>query len=343
MKKVLMFSWLLMSGAGLLGQENTFEENVKRISFCIDSITWAEKGALKSKIKQIMADENSGIISSDSAKIAKQQAAEWHTSRISELVGKEEKKLSQLVEDKVNDVAYSPTKDSTESRRVLLRIGRRNRNKGEKRTVSQFVFAMGLNNMMSDGKMADDQIEVWGSRFYEYGFTWNTRLSNQSNLFHLKYGLSLVYNNLRPKNNQIFESDEQMQTSLVPADYDMDKVRFRNFYLQAPLHFELDFSPTKTKDDKKYFVSHRRFRIGLGGYIGVLINNRQFFKYEENGQKVKYNIKNGYFVNDFTYGLSAYIGYKATSLFVKYDLNPIFSHNAVEQRNVSLGLRFDLN
>ena len=29
-------------------------------------------------------------------------------------------------------------------------------------------------------------------------------------------------------------------------------------------------------------------------------------------------------------------------LYVKYDLNPIFKNAAVDQRNVSLGLRFDL-
>ena len=48
-------------------------------------------------------------------------------------------------------------------------------------------------------------------------------------------------------------------------------------------------------------------------------------------------------VNDFTYGLSAYVGHKSTSLYVKYDLNPMFKNNNIDQNNVSLGLRFDFN
>jgi hypothetical protein len=47
--------------------------------------------------------------------------------------------------------------------------------------------------------------------------------------------------------------------------------------------------------------------------------------------------------SNFIYGLSAYIGYKETSLYVKYDLNPLFRDNAVKQNNVSLGVRFDFN
>ncbi|MFT6749305.1 MAG: hypothetical protein ACJAQ1_001243, partial [Flavobacterium sp.] len=32
-----------------------------------------------------------------------------------------------------------------------------------------------------------------------------------------------------------------------------------------------------------------------------------------------------------------------TSLYVKYDLNPLFKDNVAKQNNISLGLRFDFN
>jgi len=41
--------------------------------------------------------------------------------------------------------------------------------------------------------------------------------------------------------------------------------------------------------------------------------------------------------------LSTYIGYRETSLYLKYDLNPLFQNNAIKQNNISLGVRFDLN
>ena len=36
-------------------------------------------------------------------------------------------------------------------------------------------------------------------------------------------------------------------------------------------------------------------------------------------------------------------GYKATSLYLKYDLNPLFENNTIDQNNISLGIRFDFN
>jgi len=37
------------------------------------------------------------------------------------------------------------------------------------------------------------------------------------------------------------------------------------------------------------------------------------------------------------------VGFDGIQLYAKYDLNPIFKDALVEQRNVSLGLRFDLD
>jgi hypothetical protein len=38
--------------------------------------------------------------------------------------------------------------------------------------------------------------------------------------------------------------------------------------------------------------------------------------------------------------LTGYLGYKDASLYVKYDLNPLFKDT--ETSNISLGVRFDL-
>ena len=59
--------------------------------------------------------------------------------------------------------------------------------------------------------------------------------------------------------------------------------------------------------------------------------------------KLTERIRGDFNTSNFIYGLSTYIGYKETSLYLKYDLNPLFTDNAVKQNNVSLGLRFDFN
>ena len=74
-----------------------------------------------------------------------------------------------------------------------------------------------------------------------------------------------------------------------------------------------------------------------------LIKSKQILKYEADDIKVKEKQKGDFNVSDFTYGLSAYLGYGQTSLYVKYDLNPMFKNNNIDQNNVSLGIRFDFN
>ncbi|MGQ8571928.1 hypothetical protein, partial [Klebsiella pneumoniae] len=66
--------------------------------------------------------------------------------------------------------------------------------KSEKRTTSQFVFAMGLNNLVTNDKAAGSDFRYLGSHFYEWGGTYNTRLFKNNNLLHLKYGYSVMYN-----------------------------------------------------------------------------------------------------------------------------------------------------
>ena len=196
-----------------------------------------------------------------------------------------------------------------------------------------------------DGEnLEDSDYRVWGSHFYEWGVTYNSRIFKNNNLLHAKYGLSLMYNNLRPTDNRYFVKNGD-QTDLVTSTIKLDDSRFRNVYLTAPLHLEFDFTPKKLSKDgtKTYFRTHESVRLGIGGYGGVRIKSKQILKYEIDDVKVKEKQKGDFNVSDFTYGLSAYLGYGQTSLYVKYDLNPMFKNNNIDQNNVSLGLRFDFN
>ena len=214
-----------------------------------------------------------------------------------------------------------------------------------KRTTSQFVFAFGLNNVITEGEnLEDSDYRVWGSHFYEWGVTYNSRILKNNNLLHAKYGLSLMYNNLRPTDNRYFVRNGD-QTDLVTSTIKFDESRFRNVYLTAPLHLEFDFTPKKLSKDgsKTYFRTHESVRLGIGGYAGVRIKSKQILNYEIDDVKIKERQKGAFNVSDFNYGLSAYLGYGQTSFYVKYDLNPMFKNNNIDQNNVSLGIRFDFN
>lgn len=58
---------------------------------------------------------------------------------------------------------------------------------------------------------------------------------------------------------------------------------------------------------------------------------------------MKEKISRDYNTSDIVYGLSGYIGVDDVSLYVKYDLNPFFKDQAVDQRNISIGIRLDID
>ena len=63
----------------------------------------------------------------------------------------------------------------------------------------------------------------------------------------------------------------------------------------------------------------------------------------QDGDQVKEKLKRDYNTSNLIYGLSAYAGFDGIQLYAKYDLNPIFQNAAIEQRNISLGVRFDFD
>jgi len=133
------------------------------------------------------------------------------------------------------------------------------------------------------------------------------------------------------------------QTDLTDSPIHLEDSRFRNVFLSVPVHLEFDFTKAKDKDGKKIFRTHESVRFGIGGYAGVRVKSKQILQYEEGGRDVTQKTKGNFNVNDFIYGVSTYIGYKETSLYLKYDLNPMFKDNAIKQNNISLGVRFDFN
>ncbi len=211
------------------------------------------------------------------------------------------------------------------------------------RTSTHLVMAAGFNNALEEGgAIGDSDFKLAGSRFFELGLAWRTRVFKSSNWLRVKYGISFQFNGLKPTDNRYFVEDGDM-TVLETFPLDLDKSKFRMDNLVIPLHFE--FGPSdKAKTNWGYwFSTANKFKAGLGGFIGYNIGERQKLKYKEDGESMKRKMKNDFNTNDMVYGLSGYVGWGATSLYAKYDLNPIFMEPNVEIRNVSLGVRFDLN
>lgn len=332
----------------VLGQE-TFESKAKKIANKIEKVTKEEKAALKEEVEAVNVQLSEGKITQEQADKRKKELAEARATIIEEKVTLAQNELNDLVQQKVDGKIKEG--DSIMKHSLVIRWndeiwreGKKGRDsiRGEKRTTSQFVFAMGLNNMMVDGKLQDSNYSFIGSHFYEWGFTYNSRLMKNDNLLHAKYGLSLMYNNIRPTDNKSFVVNGD-QTVLETNPVNLDESRFRNVYIVLPLHLEFDFSRPQVSNGKTYFRTHRSFRFGIGGYAGINVKSKQILKFDQDDLDYKTTIKGDYNVNNFIYGLSSYIGYRAFSLYAKYDLNPLFQDNLVKENNISLGIRVDLN
>lgn len=330
----------------VLGQE-TFESKAKKIANKIEKVTKEEKAILKEEVEAVNVQLSEGKITQEQADKRKKELSEARAIIIEEKVTLAQNELNDLVQQKVDGKIKE--QDSIKKGKIVIYWDKNDKNKksrdsihGEKRTTSQFVFAMGLNNMMADGKLQDSNYGFMSSHFYEWGFTYNSRLMKNDNLLHAKYGLSLMYNNIRPTDNRSFVVNGD-QTVLQTNAINLDESRFRNVYIVLPLHLEFDFSKPQVSNGKTYFRTHKSFRFGIGGYAGINVKSKQILKYDQDDLDYKTTIKGDYNVNNFIYGLSSYIGYKALSLYAKYDLNPLFQDNPVKENNISLGLRFDLN
>ena len=375
MQKIIIYTVILVVSllSKVVAQEKTFDKQVKEIASNIELITNKEKSNLKVEVEAIDLQVKEGKITLEKGKELKQKVAEECAKNIENKIAIEEAKLAQLVQDKVDGKITvseeklkkggttiilgsnrndSIGKNKTEINLTTMKVYRGEHNKFErksKRTTSQFVFAFGLNNAIPEVKdIVNSDFRVWGSHFYEWGLTYNTRLFKNHNLVHAKYGFSVMYNNLRPTDNRYFVKNGN-QTYLVTSNFDLEESRLRNVYFTAPFHLEFDFTPKKYSKDgtKSYFRTHESIRLGIGGYAGVRIKSKQLLRYEVDGDKEKNKQKGDFNVSDFNYGLSTYIGYRATSLYFKYDMNPMFKKNSnsnnVPLNNVSLGIRFDFN
>jgi len=342
-----------------LSAQTTVQQQIDSLKQKKEQVTFMEKEALKSEVEEIVQRQKRGEITLEEARELKQKAAKKRALNIENKLAIIDNTIALL--DRNDGESLSGSESSSELSKIEIGFGAKDPNNGilfgikysesnqerpviyDRRTYSDMVLAFGLNNAIIDGQsLGDSPYELGGSRFFEIGAAWRTRVFKNSNFMRFSYGISLQFNGLQPKDNQYFVSTGP-ETTLETFDVDLRKSKLRMDNLVVPLY--LEFGPSKfTKTDSKIRYSIRnQFRIGIGGYGGFNLGTRQKLKYDRNGERAKDKLKRGYNTNDLVYGLGAYVGIDGVLLYTKYDLNPIFQDATTEQRNISFGVRFDLD
>lgn len=347
---LLLFSLFFQSA--IAQDDETLEYQIEQLEKKKETVAEVEREALKNEVEVINRRLDRGEISKEMAQQLKKEAAEKHALNIENKVAIldntialfKRKGMVDLNTDTSNiEIGFGADDDEGD---VLFGIkynnGKQKEISYDRRTYGDPMFAFGLNNALIEGQSLEDSpYKIGGSRFFEIGWTWRTRLFKNSNAVRLHYGASFQFNGLKPVDNQYFVVDNG-QTQLEEFDFDLDKSKFRMDNLVFPVHFEFGPSKMTESDESIRYSIDNKFRFGIGGYGGFNLGTRQKLKYEIDGDNVKDKLKRDYNTSNFVYGLSSYIGYDGILLYAKYDLNPIFQDAAVEQRNISLGLRFDL-
>jgi len=344
--------WLLASFcANAQETDHDTQTSIEQLTDLKEKIIQEEKDALKTDVENINARLTNGAILESEAEILKQEAAEKHALNIENRIAIIDNKVALLKrngnfeedEDSGMIIRIGSSGKNSENDNVLY-IGPKNKKrKYDRRTTSDIVFAFGLNNAITEGEsLQDSDFKVAGSRFTELGWAWKTRVFKNTNWLRIKYGLSFQFNGLKPTDNR-FYVDTGEQTELQNYPLNLDKSKFRMDNLVVPIHFE--FGPSKKEEHDGYFRynTENQIKVGLGGYAGINLGARQKLKFEEDGEDQKLKLKANYNTNQFIYGLSGYIGWQGVALYAKYDLNTIFKNNPIDQRNISLGLRFDID
>ncbi len=348
--KYIVLIALSLCAQFLNAQEGNNSEQIKQLKEQKELVLTEEREYLKQEVENINQRLSEGELTSEEAEKLKQEVAQKRALNIENRTAIIENKISLLSRNeegyKANDGEESLAGIRVSEEGSLIGIKIRGKNKPKKydrRTTSDLVFAIGLNNAITDGESLDDSpYKIGGSRFLELGIAWKTRVFKESNFVRLKYGFSFQMNGLKPENNQYFVMNGD-QTNLEEFPHELRKSKLLITNLVFPVHFE--FGPSKKIEKKEYFrySTTNKFKIGIGGYAGFNIGTRQKLKYTVDGDKVKDRIKRDYNTSNLVYGLSSYISFDDVALYAKYDLSPLFKDQAVDQNNISLGLRFDMD
>ncbi|WP_397446622.1 hypothetical protein [Polaribacter sp. R77954] len=372
MKRILLILVLLCTTMAQ-SQEKTFEKEVSKISKRIENITKQQKDSLKAKVIAIDKQLEKGEITIAKSKTLKKEVAAYHARQIEKLVGEQERLLQLLVQDKTNGKIASSEESSKKpidnydddntftigNKTFRFNVSEGNddeneekktkrwerKNKYQRSTTTQFIFAMGVNNVLNDNKLStlnDSEYKFWQSRFYELGFSWKTRLSNKPSQLYFKYGISFLWNNLRLEDNRIHVKNGNV-TDIQEFSDQLSHSRLRHVQMNFPVHLEWDLSKNKRYNSGRVRDrTNRSLRIGVGGFVGFKLGTRQYLEYRDvNNIEIEEVQYDNFNMNIFNYGVSTYVGYKDTSFYVKYDLNPLFQNT--ETRNISMGIRFDLD
>lgn len=172
--------------------------------------------------------------------------------------------------------------------------------------------------------ISDVELDLTGSRFVALNSKWMYRLGNENSPLRLHTGFTFDFHNYMFEDN-VMLVDNGERAAFVKADpLSLEKSKLATTTFTVPLELALDFRNSNGKSN---------FRIGAGGFAGYMIGSHTKIKYSRDGDTKKDKVKDDFYLEDFQYGLSGFIGIRSLELFAKYNLSDMFESNSGMQGN----------
>lgn len=207
----------------------------------------------------------------------------------------------------------------------------RRRNYG---THHNFEIDLGLNNYLEDGNAPSDNdalyaVKPWGSWYIALKGTNDTHVTGP---FHLLWGPEVSWYNFKFENENVVisEGSDQVLFTEVQGDFIPMKSKLTAAYLNFSAVPMLKFGDSHRSRHRFHwhgFRNNEGFRIGMGGYAGYKIASYTKNVIKEDGDRNKDRNKDGFYLNNFRYGVRFQAGFRNLDIFVNYDLNELFAEN----------------
>lgn len=151
-------------------------------------------------------------------------------------------------------------------------------------------------------------------KIYQHRFGLVTGLGLEYNNYELKHNVRLIEDGGAFVSNTINNFNENYTWGLVDTNVSFSKNRFKTFYINAPLLFEINTGEHKNKS----------FHLSAGAIFGYKFTTRMKYKYKDNGDEQKVKDNSDFNTNPFKVALTVRAGVGWLNLFATYNLTPLF-------------------
>ncbi|MBW6482222.1 MAG: DUF2807 domain-containing protein [Vicingaceae bacterium] len=141
------------------------------------------------------------------------------------------------------------------------------------------------------------------------GFEWNN--------YELRHNVRLTSKGGEYVFDNVNDFNKNYTWGEIDTLRDYSKNRFKTFFINAPLLFELNSGNNKNKS----------FHISTGAIFGFNLQTKMKYKYKVEGDSKKEKDKQDFNTNPFRVSLTARVGYGRFNVFASYSLTPLFENN----------------